>query len=54
MIDESKDGDPLEEIADAWAKVYIDVAEKLDQPQTTTQDDNNHDQSQEASDDEPA
>ena len=30
MIDDSTDGDPVEEIADAWAKVYIDVADKLD------------------------
>ncbi|HMO94388.1 MAG TPA: hypothetical protein PKD64_19550 [Pirellulaceae bacterium] len=54
MIDDSTDGDPIEEIADAWAKVYIDVAEKLDQPETEPNDSNSHVEPQEASPDEPA
>jgi hypothetical protein len=51
---ESKDGDPIEEIADAWAKVYIDVAEKLEQPELKPQDGSDLDHPQEAPHDEPA
>jgi hypothetical protein len=30
MTDEPRDGKDIEEIADAWAAVCIDIAEKLD------------------------
>jgi hypothetical protein len=38
MTDEAKDGKDIEEIADAWAAVCIDIAEKLDQQKASNAD----------------
>lgn len=38
MTDETKDGKVIEEIAEAWAAVVIDLAEKLDQQNASNAD----------------
>jgi hypothetical protein len=38
MTDEAKDGKDIEDIADAWAAVCIDIAERLDQRKASNAD----------------
>ena len=38
MTGEAKDGKDIEEIADAWAAVCIDIAERLDQQKASNVD----------------